>query len=133
MWKVCREELGNTRGAACVLYFPTLPCSVNSVTIKLCLLPWEECLYLQKECHKQDVSSPFLSNALFSIFRDTVQRAPNQPWDFLYPEHIWWEWWEILCMFIIVSLWATCNKSSTGCHERNSGAAWPRVPDSVEY
>lgn len=77
MWKVCHEELGSTRGAAYILlYFPTLPCSVNSVAITPCLLSWEECFCLPKDCHEQSASSPFLSNAVFSIFRRTVQTAP---------------------------------------------------------
>lgn len=110
---MCREELGSTRDAACILHFPTLSCSVNSVALKLCLLPWEECLCLPTECHEQDVSSPFLSNAVFNIYRGPVQTAHNQPWDLLCPEHTWWTWWEILSMFIIVSLWAVWNKNST--------------------
>lgn len=76
MWQVCHEELGSTRGAAYILYFPTIHGSVNSVAITPCLLSWEECFCLPKECHEQDASSPFLSNAVFSIFRGTVQTAP---------------------------------------------------------
>lgn len=33
MWQVCHEDLGSTRGAAYILYFPTLPGSLNSVAI----------------------------------------------------------------------------------------------------
>lgn len=129
MWKVCHEELGSTRGAAYILlYFPTLPCSVNSVAITPCLLSWEKCFCLHKNCHEQDASSLFLSNVFFSIFKGTVQTAPHQPCCLLYPEHIWWKWWEILCTFAILSLWTIWKKSSTECHKRHSGGAWPRVP-----
>lgn len=126
MWQVCHEDLGSTRGAAYILYFPTLPDSLNSVAITPCLLSWEEYFCLPKECHEQDASSPFLSNAVFSIFRGTVQTS-HQLCRLLYPEHIWWKWWEIHCMFAIVSLWAIWKKSCTECHKRHSGAAWPRV------
>lgn len=36
---LCQEELGSTRDAVSVLYFLPLSCSVNSVALKLYLLP----------------------------------------------------------------------------------------------
>lgn len=89
-----------------VIDFPTQSYCVNSVPIELCLLLWEECLNLPKECLWQDVTSHSQHSSLL-LHSKALCKQPRSPG---------------------LSSWTIIIESQG----RHRVAAWPWIQDSIE-